>query len=109
VISPTAGESQRGPGTWLRLAREILNGIAELRVFSFGQSSSAEIERRLYRRDQFVLGISLRNFLSLGIGDVADFRAEEIVGVGDVRSQMREGHLIWRRFGAELVCRHFFD
>jgi len=43
VISPAAGESQRCPGT-RSACREILDGIAELRVFSFGQSSSAEIK-----------------------------------------------------------------
>jgi len=108
VVGPGAGEDEHDGGAGEGAAVEERNGIREMGIVEFGEGGRAEVEGLFDGSDKFVFRIGLGELGAFGSGDAGDLGTKEIVGVGDVNSQMSEAHLVWSGLEGKFLGGHGF-
>ena len=106
VVGPRAIKDEHDPCTGNVAPAKESDLIIELGVVNFGESGGAEVEGALYGRHEFVFTIGFSELWTFRSCNTRKLRAEEVVGFGDMNSEMPEGALIGSRLEGEFVGRH---
>ena len=108
MVGPGSVKDEHDRGAGERAAVEERNGIREMRVVDFGEGRGAKVERFFDGGDEFFFGVGFGELGSFGSCYTGNFGAKEIVGLGDMKSEMSERHLAWRGLEGKFVGRHGF-
>ena len=108
MVGPGAVKDEHDRGAGKRAAVEERDGISKMRVVDFAERGGTIVERFFDGGNEFFFRVGFGELGGFGSGYAGDFGAEEIVGFGDMKSEMSEGHLAGRGLERKFIGGHGF-